>query len=119
MRRRLMIVYEVIGGVHRYSAIKKINSSGIKITKQKCVVYGKGLSKENILLLAQHHNNLNQIQRVTTFSEAASICRNLLFAVDGQVDDGEYCPDTPRYNSKPYRDWKADCMLYTVTPRMV
>ena len=113
--------YEVIGGVHRYNAIKAINSSGMKIKKQKCVVYGpaKSMGKELILVLAQQHNSLNQIQRVTTFPETCAICRRLLFQHFGGEDDGASFPQIPRYNTKNYRDWKSDCLLYTVNPRMV
>lgn len=80
-----------------------------------------GFNKESVLFLAQQHNTLNQIQRVTTFPETAAICRRLLskhFA-KGKKDDGTFSPDVPYYNANSYKEWKADCLLYSVTPRMV
>lgn len=115
-------LYDVIGGVHRFNAIKRINSSeGTRIFHQKCVVYGNGISIGSVVLLAQQHNTLNQIQRVTTFPETAEICRRLLFKhfAKGKEDDGTFFPDVPYYNANTYKEWKAECLLYSVTPRMV
>lgn len=116
--------YQVIGGVQRYNAILKVNESATdkKITTRKCSVYGSGMSNESILTLAQDHNSVNQVQRVTTFPEVAMICRRLLFkhfACEGQEDDGEYSPVVPRYNSNDYREWKRECLLYCVNSKVV
>ena len=81
------------------SAITKLNKSGSrKIFTRYCSVYGEGMSR--LSLLARQHNEINQIQRATTFPEVAASCRRLIyahFATNDGVDDGEYMPEVPRY----------------------
>lgn len=116
--------YQVVGGVQRFTAISRINESegARKITTRRCAVYGQGLSTEGILTIAQQHNQYNQIQRTTTFPEIAAVCRRLAFAhfaAEGKLDDGQYDPPVPRYNTQRYRDWKKECMRSCRTPQVV
>ena len=113
---------QVIGGVQRFSAIRQLRQKGIRsITQRNCAVYGNGLSRLATLILARRHNEINQVQRVTTFPEIAASCRRLLFvhfATSGNHDPS-YMPDVPWYNSKPYIDFKQECLQYLVSSRVV
>ena len=95
--------YSVIGGAQRFSAILRVNESGVRnIVNRRCVVYSSDLGKKATLVLARQHNEFNQIQRCTTFPELAASCRRLMFAhfaLEGKEDDGMYMPTIPRYNS--------------------
>ena len=74
-----------------------------------------------MLVLARRHNEINQVQRVTTFPEIAASCRRLLFvhfAKDGNHDES-YMPDVPRYNTKAYGEFKQECLQYLVSSRVV
>lgn len=113
---------QVIGGIQRFSAIRQLRQKGIRsITRRNCAVYGNGLSRLATLILARRHNEINQVQRVTTFPEIAASCRRLLFvhfATSGDHDPS-YMPDVPRYNAKPYIDFKHECLQYLVSSRVV
>ena len=114
---------QVIGGIQRFSAIRQLRQKGIRcITNRNyCAVYGNGLSRLATLVLARRHNEINQVQRVTTFPEIAASCRRLLFvhfATSGDHDES-YMPDVPRYNAKAYVDFKQECLQYLVSSRMV
>ena len=115
--------YQVVGGVQRFTAISRLNElvGSRKITTRRCAIYGKGLPSEGILAIAQQHNQYNQIQRSTTFPEIAAVCRRLAFMhfADRKLDDGEYDPPVPRYNTQRYRDWKKECMQVCQTPQVV
>ncbi len=114
--------FEVVGGVHRFLAILKINEDDKKkFSSRKCAIYGTGLSRNAILRLANQHNEVNKVQRMTSFAEVASSCRRLLFIHfgEGTEDDGKQMPQIPRYNSQKYRDWKTECMTYLSSPTTV
>ena len=89
---------------------------------QQCCVYGNGMSRLSLLVLARQHNDINQIQRATTFPEVAASCRRLLYAhfskEDG-ADDGKYMPEVPRYNAQKYRDFKQECVGFICSSRVV
>ena len=72
--------FEVIGGVHRFQAILQINAKQKKIYSRRCAIYGSGLSRNAILRLSNQHNEVNKMQRTTSFPDVASTCRRLLFA---------------------------------------
>ncbi len=123
-RASLGYTYQVVGGIQRYTAITKVNAEGgsRKIHTRRCAVYGSGLSREQILVLAQQHNRFNQVQRSTTFPEIAAACRRLMFlhfAEEDRHDDGQYNPPVPRYNTQKYRSWKLECLHFCVTPKVV
>lgn len=108
--------------MQRYCAILKLNEKGgTTITSRKCLVYGNKLSRTSLLLLARKHNEVNEIQRETTFGEVAASCRRLLFChfSNGQKDDGLYMPTIPRYNSDKYRAFKKECVTFLHGPRIV
>ena len=93
-----------------------------KITSRKCAVYGSGLSRSALLVLAKQHNEFNQIQRTTRFPEIAACCRRLLFshfAKGAEVDDGDTMPDVPRYNTNAYREFKQECLQFLVSTQVV
>ena len=94
---------------------------GRKITSRKCAIYGSGMSRPAILTLARQHNDVNQIQRVTSFAELAASCRRLFFDyfADGNPDDGEYYPEKPRYNTRAYRAFKQECLTFLVNSHTV
>lgn len=111
---------QVIGGIQRFTAIKRVNDSGTRtITSRKCVAYGQRLTRAAALVLARQHNEVNQIQRVTGFPEIAASCRRLAFA--------HFCPDqneadlsnVPRYNTQAYRAYKQECVAYLVGTQVV
>lgn len=78
------------------------------------------MTRKSLLVLARYHNDINEIQRVTTFSEIAASCRRLLFLHFGdEEDDGNYKPNIPRYNSKKYKEFKGECLAYLHSPRLV
>lgn len=108
---------QVIGGVQRFHALKMIKERGHGMADRRCVVYGHGLSQAAALTLAQRHNETNQLQRATTFSEITGMCRRLIFSEfgEGQQDcvDGSM-PIIPRYNTQSYRDFKAKCLSILV-----
>ena len=114
---------QVIGGVQRFSAILIINQRELKhIECRRCIVYGRGLSQAAALSLAQRHNEANQLQRATTFSEIANTCRRLLFSEFGPelTDAPDGCmPEVPRYNSQNYRDFKTKCLSILVNTHTV
>ena len=98
------------------------NQGKRKILSRKCCVYGSSLSRKSLLVLARQHNDYNEIQRETTFSEVAASCRRLLFlhfAEDTEEDDGRYMPVIPRYNSTKYKEFKQECLFYLHSPRLV
>lgn len=98
------------------------NLTGRKIVTRRCAVYGNGLSRSATLMLAKQHNELNQIQRITTFTEVAACCRRLVFshfAETGAVDDGTTTPTIPRYNSQPYISFKQECVTYLLSSQTV
>ncbi len=113
----------MIGGIQRFSAIKRINESehGRSITARKCAVYGNGLSRAAKLVLARQHNEYNQIQRLTSFPEMAACCRRLMFAhfAPSESDDGTYAPEVPRYNTQDYRNFKQECLTFLVSSQAV
>ena len=115
--------FEVVGGVHRFLAILKINGDATKkkITTRKCAIYGAGLSRNAILRLGNQHNEINKVQQMTSFPEVAATCRRLMFIHFGEnmVDDGNQMPQIPRYNSQKYREWKSECMTYLSSPTTV
>lgn len=122
----IVSILQVIGGIQRFAAINKVNlmhdTSARKILSRKCSVYGSGLSRQSLLVLARQHNDYNQIQRETTFPEVAASCRRLLFshfAPDGCTDDEESMPLIPRFNTKRYSTYKQECMSYLHSPRVV
>ena len=119
----LAVLTQVIGGVQRFKAIQAINLKRPEaINSRKCAVYGSGISIPAALTLAQQHNECNQLQRATTFSEIAGTCRRLLFNKFGpDLDDCPDCklPNIPRYNSKPYRDFKKECISIIVNTQTV
>ena len=106
--------FEVIGGVHRFRAIKKIYS-------RRCTVYANGLSRNAVLRLSNQHNKVNKMLRATSFPEITSTCRRLLFVHfgEGMEDDGEQMPVVPRYNTQKYRTWKTECSTYLTSPGTV
>lgn len=114
---------QVIGGVQRFSAILIINQRGLKrIDCRRCIVYGCGLNQAAALSLAQRHNEANQLQRATTFSEIASTCRRLVFSEFGpELNDApDGCmPEVPRYNSQNYREFKTKCLSILVNTHTV
>ena len=61
-----------------------------KIITRQCSVYGSDMSRLSLLILATQHNDINQIQRNTTFPIVAASCRRLLFVhfSEDQEDDG-------------------------------
>jgi len=81
----------------------------------------KGMSRNAILRLANQHNEVNQVQRTTSFPEVAATCRRLLFVHfgEGMEDDGEQMPQIPRYNTQKYRDWKSECLSFLSSPTTV
>ena len=86
------------------------------------MVYGKGLQRSAALTLARQHNEYNQIQRMTTFPEIAASCRRLLFERfgSGEIDDDDAkMPDTPRYNSTMYHEFKQECLTFLVSSQIV
>ena len=85
-------------------------------------MYGQGLSQAAALSSAQLHNETNQLQRATSFSEISGTCRRLLFNEFGpDLDDGPGCPmpDVPRYNTHGYREFKAKCLSILVSTQTV
>ncbi len=68
-----------------------------QITSRKCMVYGAGLSRKLLLVLARQHNEFDQVQRETTFPEVAASCRQLLYChfaeEEESTDDGQYKKD--------------------------
>lgn len=114
---------QVIGGIQRLKAISIVNDQGKrKISSRKCCVYGSSLSRKLLLLLARQHNDYNEIQRETTFTEVAASCRRLLFlhfAKEGMEDDGHYMPVIPRYNHNDYKQYKRECLYYLLSPQLV
>ena len=54
------------------------------------MVYGAGVSRKLLLVLARQHNDCH-------------------FAEEGNTNDGEYMPHVPRYNSNQYREYKQEC----------
>ncbi len=119
-----MYYQQVIGGIQRFTAITKVNAmeDGRKITSRKCAVYGSGLSRSALLVLARQHNEFNQIQRATSFPELAGCCRRVLFvhfASKDEADDGVTVPDIPRYNSQAYRVFKQECLQFLVSSQVV
>ena len=115
--------FQVIGGLHRYLAILKINDSEEKkrVQSRKCAIYGAGMTRGTILRLANQHNEVQKVQRATAFSEVTATCRRLMYIHfgEGMEDDGSQCPQIPRYNSQKYRDWKTECMTYLSSPTTV
>lgn len=95
--------------------------AGRKISARKCAVYGKGLSRSAALVLAKQHNEINNIQRSTTFPEVAACCRRLLFTHfgDGADDDGVTHPTIPHYNSQSYRAFKQECLTFLMSSQTV
>lgn len=96
--------------------------TGRKIITRRCTVYGNGLSRSATLVLAKQHNELNQIQRVTSFPEVAACCRRLMFshfAEEGAIDDGMTTVTVPRYNSQPYISFKQECVTYLLSSQIV
>ena len=71
----------MIGGVQRYTAVKQIvaENPDCGIETRRCAVYASDLSTAAQVVLARQHNEINQIQRVTTFSELAACCRRFAF----------------------------------------
>ena len=115
----------MIGGIQRYNAILRINDinqiTGRNIITRKCAVYGKGLTRAALLVLARQHNEINQVQRVTSFPEVAACCRRLLFShfAEGASDDGVTNPSLPRYNTQAYRAFKQECMTFLLSSQTV
>ena len=86
------------------------------------MVYGAGLSQASALTLAQQHNEANQVQRVTSFSEIAGTCRRLLFTefAPNLEDEADGCmPEVPRYNTHAYREFKSKCLSIIVNTQIV
>ena len=125
VRLHLPLYYQqVIGGIQRFNAISKVNDmdGARKISSRKCAVYGSGLSRSALLVLAKQHNEFNQIQRTTSFPEIAACCRRLLFshfAQEAEVDDGDTMPEVPRYNTNAYREFKQECLQFLVSTQVV
>ena len=113
--------YQVVGGVHRFYALKMLQEKGRNIVTRKCAVYGCGISRSGILRLANQHNEVNRVQRATSLSEVAASCRRLMFVHfgEGMDDDGTQMPQIPRYNSQPYIKWKSECLSYLSSPTTV
>ena len=114
---------QVIGGIQRFNAITRINSSDQprKITERKCAVYWKDLSRFGALVLARQHNTFNQIQR-PSFPELAACCLRLLwshFATQNEVDTGTTVLDIPRYNTQAYRMFKQECLKFLTSSQVV
>lgn len=107
--------------MQRLKAIEIINSKGQRnIATRKCSIYGHGLARPLVLMLARQHNDFNGIQRFTTFSEVAASCRRLIFLHFGSgEDDGNYMPTIPYYNSDAYKKFKQECITYLSSPRLV
>lgn len=109
--------------MQRFKAITLINAKGTrKILSRKCCVYGASLPRKTLLMLARQHNDINEIQRETTFAEVAASCRRLLFLHFGDknlIDDGEYMPSIPRYNTQKYKEYKQECVAYLHSPKLV
>ena len=86
-------------------------------------MYGNGLTQEAALTLAQVHNETNQLQRATSFSEVAATCRRLLFSHFGpdlnDADEDSPMPDIPRYNTQDYRHFKSTCLSILVNTQTV
>lgn len=62
-------------------AIALVNEKGSrKISSRTCCVYGSKMARKSLLVLARQHNDVNEIQRKTTFSEIAATCRRLAFS---------------------------------------
>ena len=122
MREKSSYTFQVVGGVHRYLTILKINEGKKKNLTRKCAIYGSGLSRNAILRLANQHNEVNKMQRATSLAEVAATCRRLMFihfADDNMADDGSHSPNIPRYNTKKYHEWKPECMEYLSSPATV
>lgn len=85
-------------------------------------MYGNGLTQEAALTLAQVHNETNQLQRATSFSEVVATCRRLLFSQFGpdlsDTADGPM-PEVPRYNAQDYRQFKSTCLSILVNTQTV
>ena len=80
------------------------------------------MSRLSLLILARQHNEINQIQRATTFSEVSASCQRLLFAhfsEDGRTDDGKYMPEVPLYNTQKYREFKQECVGFICSSQVV
>lgn len=91
------------------------------ISHRHCAVYGTGLSRVSMHVLARRHNQINQVQRVTTFPEIATSCWSLLFvhfAKDSHRDQSNM-PDVPHYNTKAYGEFKQEFSQYLVSSRVV
>ena len=86
------------------------------------MVYGCGLTQAAALTLAKRHNETNQLQRATSFSEIAGTCRRLIFSEFGdKLDDtmdGSML-DNSRYNSQNYRDFKSKYLSILVNTQTV
>ena len=80
-----------------------------------------GLSRNAILRLSNQHNEINKMQRATSFPEVANTCRRLLFVHfgEGVEDDGHQMPVVPRYNTQKYKTWKTECTTYLTSPTTV
>ena len=95
--------------------------AGRNIMSRKCAVYSKGLTRLAALVLAKQHNDVNNIQRTTTFPEVAACCRRLLFSHfgGGAEDDGVTHPAVPHYNSQSYKDFKKECLTVVMSSHTV
>ena len=92
---------QVIGGIQRFAAITRINEMNLRtISTRKCAVYSTGLSRPAALVLARQHNEVNLVQRQTSFPEVAACCRRLVFSHFGEGETMTMIPIIPRYNSQ-------------------
>ena len=105
--------------------MKIINEKGLRnIESRKCIVYGRSLTHSKALTLAQRHNETNQLQRATSFSEIAGTCRRPIFSefvpdMNDNPDGTGQMPVVPRYNSQPYREFKKKCLSILVNTQNV
>ena len=105
----------MIGGVQRYTAVKQIvaENPDCGIETRRCAVYASDLSTAAQVVLARQHNEINQIQCVTTISELASCCRRFAFQDFGSLDV------VPKGQSKEYKQFKTSCVTYLKSTKTV
>ena len=76
------------------------------------------MSRSAMLTLARQHNDVNQVQRITTFPELAACCRRLLYShfAEDAKDDEEYFPNIPQFKS--LSSIQGDCLTLLVNSLM-
>ena len=113
----------MLGGLQRLHAIREINASSgnRKIATRRCAIYGSELSEAAKVYLANEHNEANQIQRTSNFSEIASVCRKFAVAhfTENAVDSPQLEIKVPYFNTQEYKDFKRDCQTLLIGNKAV